>query len=319
MAKNKQHEWYVMSSGKVNRYGYRTLVGETSTDGIHTDAYEINPVILYMHNGYPMSVGKMEIKKEDGVLLGRPTFDLDDAQGKDLDRKYHKGFMNAFSIQFDPKELSEIDVVPGQTRPTVTQSDLMEISAVNIPGDRGAARLRLDADQTIDDVLPKLKLDFSKTKDTEMIPKEIMDALQLSADGSTESAVNAINALKATSKNALSASVDTLMELGMTKGVITEDTKALYEKLAAADLGTVRSIIDDAKAKPAAEETPEGESLSAAIEKAKTENAKPAEGAKVETFESLSKSNPTELRRIKNEEPERYAKLAAEYKPGQSV
>ena len=35
-----------------------------------------------------------------------------------------------------------------------------------------------------------------------------------------------------------------------------------------------------------------------------------------ETFAALERTNPKELYRIKNEEPERYAKLAADYAAG---
>lgn len=320
MAK-KQHKWYVLSSGEVNRYGYRIVVGEGSTDGIHTDAYEINSVLLVIHDGKKLSVGKLEIKKEDGVLYGRPTFDVKDPIGKELNRKYHEGFMSAFSITHDPKKTSDTDLVPGQTRATILECDLYEVSVVNVPGDRFAAGLRLDADQTIDDVLPKLNFEnHSKSKEKEMnkLSTAIISALALGADATEEMALSAINKLKAVGAEALTAKVDTLMALGVEKGVVTEENKSTYEALAASDFASTKTLIESAVTTKATDDTSE-QSLSAQIEATKQANAKLDKPGTEETFESLSKTTAGQMKlsAMKKDDPEAYTKLAAGY--GKSV
>lgn len=303
MAK-KQHKEYILSSGRVNRHGYRI-----DLDGMNLKDFMANPIILDLHNERKHAVGKLTIRKEGNQLLGVPEFDLEDEHGKNLDRKYRKGFMNAFSVHFRPLAFSSDpkDILPGQTRPTIIKSDLLEVSCVNIPGDAGAVRLMLNANQEIDDVLPKLN--FKQEENSEM--KEILEALKLSADASEADAVKAINALKQTATEALSAKAESIVALGLEKGAITESNKDIYLKLAHNDYDSVKSLVDNTEAKPAAEETPTG-SLSATIAKHRETGTKPVEEAE-ETFESLSKNNPKKLLKIKQEDPERYKALALAY------
>jgi hypothetical protein len=130
---------YILSDESVNSYGFRVL-----TEGIDIETrYAANPVILYMHETNLMSVGRMQVQVADGKLTGVPEWDTDDPIGRELARKYEKGYMNAFSIGIEAVTLSDEPalLLPGQTRYTVTRSLLYEISVANIPSNANAVRL----------------------------------------------------------------------------------------------------------------------------------------------------------------------------------
>lgn len=97
---------------------------------------------------YKGPIGRWENPRvENGQLLADPIFDLNDSTGKILADKVENGFIRAASIGFrilstsnDPK-----DMIAGQTRPTVTSCELMEISVVDLPANKNALCL-FDAD-----------------------------------------------------------------------------------------------------------------------------------------------------------------------------
>lgn len=140
---------FVVSTEQVNKYGYRVL-----TSGIDVKEFRKNPIMLYNHHrsrGYGdkaskevLPPGKWEnIRKEDGKLIATPVFDENDEFGKKLKGKVEGKFINTTSIHFriidvstDPKHM-----LPGQTRATVTKSELQEISFTDIPGNAGCVRL----------------------------------------------------------------------------------------------------------------------------------------------------------------------------------
>jgi len=91
-----------------------------------------NPQFLWGHNlrDYRPPIGKVEkIWLEGDRLMFRPRFDLKDPFAKELFRKVKEGFLNAFSVGFNPLEID------GNT---FTKSELLEISLVAVPANQEA-------------------------------------------------------------------------------------------------------------------------------------------------------------------------------------
>lgn len=137
----------ILSDSSLNRYGYRVL-----TEGLNIEAFRKNPIMLYMHfrdEGSPLwgeskAIGHWEdIQINGDELSAVPIFDMVDELSKTVAAKYEAGTFSATSIGFRiiatsaNKEL----LVPGQTRETVTESELMEASIVDVPGNSNAVRL----------------------------------------------------------------------------------------------------------------------------------------------------------------------------------
>ena len=130
----------ILSDSSLNRYGFRVL-----TSGMLIEAFKKNPVMLYMHfrdEGSPIwgdskAIGHWEdIQLNGDELSAIPIFDKVDDLSKAIAAKYEAGTYNAASVGIR-KDL----LVPGQTRETVTECELMEASIVDIPANSNAVRL----------------------------------------------------------------------------------------------------------------------------------------------------------------------------------
>lgn len=137
----------ILSDSSLNRYGYRVL-----TEGMNIDAFLKNPVMLYMHfrdEGCPgwgenKAIGHWEdIQIEGDVLSAVPIFDKVDELSKTIAAKFEAGTYNAASvgIRVIATSANKDLIVPGQTRETVTECELMEASIVDVPANSNAVRL----------------------------------------------------------------------------------------------------------------------------------------------------------------------------------
>jgi hypothetical protein len=308
-----------LTSGLVNRYGYRVL-----PEGGKLEYYHNNPTLLWNHDGHKLPIGRIEdIRLEDGKLTALPAFDEDDEFAMKCKQKYENKFLNACSIYHNPISVSDDPqlMVQGQTRATVTEWELLEVSLVNTPGDAGSTRLNLAPGKTLDDVIPMVtKLNANNMDNKNSIPAEITQVLQLSADASITDAVNAITSLKDETKNALSAKVDLLIDNGKELGVVNDQNEDRYRKLAMKDFENTSELLKlsvrkDEGGEAGGEKT---ETLKGVLEqnrKLSKNKGAAAEEEEKETFAYLSLHNPKKLNKIRMDDPERYNKLAAEYKP----
>lgn len=304
----------------VNRYGYRVL-----PEGGKLEYYHNNPTLLWNHDGHKLPIGRIEdIRLEGGKLTGLPVFDEDDDFALKCKKKYENKFLNACSIYHDPISVSDDPqlMVQGQTRATVTEWELLEVSLVNTPGDAGSTRLNLDQGKTLDDVIPMVtKLNADNMDNKNSIPAEITQALQLNADASVTDAVNAITSLKDETKNALSAKVDLLIDNGKELGVVNDQNEDRYRKLAMKDFENTSELLKLSVRKDETEgkgENGKAETIKDVLEhnrKLSKNKGAAAEEEDKETFAYLSLHNPKKLNKIRMDDPERYDKLAAEYKP----
>lgn len=248
----------ILSNDQLNRYGFRVL-----TQGIALQAYESNPVLLYMHDReMRLPVGTLkDLKVEpdpdnpgEFMLTGEPVFDtgIGDEFADMVAKKYEKGSLNAASIHASPIELSDNPdlLKPGQSRPTVSKSILNEVSIVVVPGNQGATKLsaptpRLSTHdyeislsataKDLDNILPLIAKNQNSNKHD---MKKIALALGLSGDATEEQILEKIQENDGNDDRALSlengnkALTGALVGIALKAGVIEEADKDDFISLA---------------------------------------------------------------------------------------
>ncbi len=227
----------VLSSGKVNRYGYRLLI-----EGAKLDSFKANPLMLYVHKRsakydsfeeIALPIGKWtNIRIEDGKLLADPDFDLEDEFAAKVARKWEKGYLNATSVNHTFDEISEDEALrlEGQTRVTVTSWEVLEASIVDIPGDAEAVKLNFEGGN---DPLSKLPFLSNKSKSETMDLKFL--ALSL---GLPEKATEA--EIMAKAKALQNTQVEAVLSLGRQKGVVNDTNIDNWRKQVEANLDFAR-------------------------------------------------------------------------------
>lgn len=141
---------FTASSTGLNRYGY-----SLRNEGWRLDAYNANPVLLWMHDPMRPPIGQGHaLAKDDKVLLEGVTFDREDELARAVESKFRRGFLNAVSVSWDFTTEDGAPVLdwwrlkPEQMRDEMFY-DLIEVSAVSVPGDPRAlikqSRLALKA------------------------------------------------------------------------------------------------------------------------------------------------------------------------------
>jgi len=146
---------FVASTEGIKRDGL-----DLSMDGGDLENYRANPVVLWAHDywGNRPPIGRAQDLKVEGKNLKTDViFDQADDFARSIERKYRDGFLNAVSIGFDPTEF-EGNVV--------TSWDLLDISAVPVPGDPEALMERQGAGirSIYAQALEKVHMDVSKIK-----------------------------------------------------------------------------------------------------------------------------------------------------------
>lgn len=164
----------ILSDSSLNRYGYRIL-----SAGLMIEAFKKNPVMLYMHfrdEGSPLwgeakAIGHWEdIQLNGDELSATPVFDDACELSRTIHAKYDAGTYSAASvgIRIIATSANKELLLPGQTRETVTESELMEASIVDIPANSNAVRLyNQDRSNSVflatgmdTQVVPELKLNY---------------------------------------------------------------------------------------------------------------------------------------------------------------
>lgn len=181
---------FIISDESVNRYGYRIL-----SRGMSTTSFEKNPVVFYNHGTYSLPIGKgKNLQHEiDGTITLDIDFDMEDEQAVAVQKKAERGFLNACSVGIDVLETSTNAslVLIGQTRPTVTRSELLELSICGIPGNRNALRLNGVHTEDIEHILPRI----NHTKE-ELNMKRVFEQLGLPETASEEDILAQLAALE---------------------------------------------------------------------------------------------------------------------------
>lgn len=187
-----------ISNEILNAYGTWIV-----TAGCDTAQYERNPVLLYMHVRGDVIGYIKDIKVENDEVTGEPVFDEASELSIRAKKQFEFGSLRMVSAGIEILEMSEDPKLlkPGQTRPTITKSRLIEVSIVDIGANDDAlvltqngVRLQLGKDGS--NPLPLLNNKPSNPSKQMLDLKELalMVGLEATAD---ESAVKArILALK---------------------------------------------------------------------------------------------------------------------------
>lgn len=139
---------FVASTENVARDGLAI-----AADGWQLANYRKNPIVLWAHDyfGNRPPIGRADVKVDGKELLADITFDAGDPFAADIERKYRQGFLSAVSVGWDTIELDGKKPEPGDLANiffggaaghTVTKAELLDISAVPVPGDPDALKER---------------------------------------------------------------------------------------------------------------------------------------------------------------------------------
>lgn len=117
---------FVASTEGVKRDGKTLAVTDWTLDN-----YRANPVVLWAHDywGERAPIGRADvlIDAERGALISDIAFDQEDPFARSIESKYRRGFMHTVSVGWDPVKTAD-----------GPRNDLLDISAVPVPGDPDA-------------------------------------------------------------------------------------------------------------------------------------------------------------------------------------
>lgn len=107
------------------------------------DNFERNPVFLRFHNYWSNPIGRVSTNVTDRGLEVEVTFDPGDPDAVETERKYRDNYMHAISVGWDNVKRminreGEVTLDPEQAVETVEGYDLLDVSAVAVPGDPDA-------------------------------------------------------------------------------------------------------------------------------------------------------------------------------------
>jgi HK97 family phage prohead protease len=241
---------FKVSDESLNSKGYWVL-----TKGIGIPASNTVPLFYNHELEGKLALGKWKNFRfeEDGSLTAEVEFDEQDSFALELQRKVDAGFITMCSMGFLVVESSKDKKLlkPGQARPTVTKSRLLEISVCPIGSNENS--VKLSAEQTEDVMLPIIEQNENRKMET---LKELLKARGIAlqtlglADDATEEAIMAaiqkLAAQKATEEVPLTTEeklADKVVAYGRMIGVVNTENEPHYKKLALADSESTMKIL----------------------------------------------------------------------------
>jgi endonuclease V-like protein UPF0215 family len=317
---------FVVNTENVNEYGYRVL-----TNGIDYTQYMRNPVVLFMHtrpDGKRIEaiIGRcIALTVENGELIAEIEFDEKDDFANSIAGKVERGFIRMASMYADVKEASSDAtlLLPGQYLETVTKCKLIEISIVDIGGNDDALKLSRGNEN-------KLKKINLKKDDMAKLAVIALTLGLANVETATEEAVAAevqkvvlaknnaeakVVKLEGQLKGILQAEATTIVDKAVQLGLIPDALKPMQLAAFDADHDGQKIVLTKLIAEKEAEDTQNGthQTLKEVILGKGTGAGK---GGIELSFDYLQKHDTVELTRIRDNEPEKYAKLATDYANG---
>jgi len=145
---------FILTDESLDRHSQRVLV-----EGTNLSAFKANPLILYNHlRGVPgffsestpstalnLPIGIWKnIRRKDGALKADAWIDFEDEVSARIGRKIQKGILKAASIGMKVLAVSDApeDKVKGQKGVTITKSEILEASIVDIPANPNALMVK---------------------------------------------------------------------------------------------------------------------------------------------------------------------------------
>lgn len=242
-----------ISNESLNSHGFRVL-----TSGIDLEQYRRNPVLLYMHERGQVIGTMANLAVEGDELTGEPVFDEASELSQRCKKQWELGSLKMVSMGFQTKSTSKKaeDLIEGQTRPTVTRCQLLEVSVVDV-GSNNDSIVLVHEGETVNlgngGVCPLEPINKHQNNSKEMDIQTLAHTLGL-PDTADEAAVNdklaalqaaaAENAtLKSEKQQLIDAQLASLVETAIKERRLTPDKKEEYitlgKKLGAEDLGKV--------------------------------------------------------------------------------
>lgn len=316
---------FIVNTESVNSYGYRVL-----TDGIDTEQYMRNPVVLYGHNRRSFDpkgdevIGKVvKLRKEESKLIATVEFDEKDEFAQKIAGKVERGFIRMASLYAEVIEASSAEeyLLPNQKYETVTKCKMVELSIVDIGGNDDALRLSRDGKPIS---LNRIKPNFNN-KDMEL--KTIALTLGMNAEADKKSVLQKVQEIKLAKDTAEKkvaelqkrveevekAEAKTLIDRAVELNLLPKEMEIMTLTAFKSDHEGQKAILT--KLISEKEQTLKESGNQDAVRTVVLGGKKPTENVEL-SFDYLQKHNVVELRRIKTEEPEKYAELVKEYKAG---
>jgi hypothetical protein len=305
---------FVLSDESINCYGFWIKASGMDLSGIKK-----NCPVYYEHKTWEIPLGHVEnIELNNGVLTGDVVIEGGNDIEKEIIRKIENGDLKGCSIGFDPLEWStdELELKQGQTRATCTKSFPFELSIAPLPGNKNA--LALKHQNNLITLAAGSKYDFIPDLNTQPNMKKIALCFGLAETATEDEIVSAAKAvqLKAANNDAIQLAFEN------TAGAhLPEKEKAFFVSLSKTNLPAAieylalnkpGTIAPDATA-PAGVIKKETTVVSL-IKKQETKTDATADGK--ETFDYMQRHDTLKLSRIKEQEPEAYAALVADYAKG---
>lgn len=296
---------FVMADELVNRKQWRMLLS-----GLNMDNFKKNPIAVRQHDTWSVPVGRWEnVRVENGQLVGTLVFDKNDEEAVRLYWKYKDGFMNAVSIHILPIEQSEDPalLLPGQVYPTITKSELLEVSVVTLPGNANAVKL--------------LNMDGSEYKLSLINKPQTMSKENEKPAENAQAQNPELEAMKLELEKQKKINAKNMVALHVARGVVGEKEVEHLEKLAMTDYETTEAMLsarevvtvahEDTPGKAEEHQPSEGEQLAAQLEqfqKSKGTTA-PADERAGWTYLDWYKKDQAGLLSMQEKEPQKYEAL----------
>ncbi|MEG1762753.1 MAG: HK97 family phage prohead protease [Bacteroidales bacterium] len=264
---------FLISDESINSYGTRIL-----SSGIHTDNYEKNPIILWNHTrGWSdkedqiLPIGQCtKIWKDGENCFAEIELDPTDAFAQKIEKKVAQGILRACSVSLEVISTSEDPkyLIQGQTRPTVIESALREISIVDIPSNKNCVKLydqnkeiNFSDNEPDNFLLPLLNIKNMNFKEDvqnllalkEASEERILESLQevilqnkqaLKLKEDLKQANEKLAAFELQEKEAHTAKIIALVEEAITAKKILASQKEMYTALAEKDFESTQKVLN---------------------------------------------------------------------------
>lgn len=212
----------ILIDSSVNRYGYRI-----APSGVHLSNYAKNPVLLVDHlRGAQNVIGSCRAYLENGILYGELEFDPNDAFALQIESKFDNGYLNAVSVWIEPTKV--LEAIGGELM-KVLESELLEVSIVDIPGNANSVKLQYKGAIGQNAINYKLNLNY-------MNYTEIAFRLGLAATATEQEILAAIGALQ-------DSRIVSLLSMGRLRGTVTDTNEASLRTLARLSYSDVETIV----------------------------------------------------------------------------
>jgi len=171
-------------------------------DGLKTDDYERNPVVLWNHGAtYDQPIARcVDLVRVDGGLRATVEFDRKDEFAAEIERKVREKYLNAVSIGWRTLD-SASEEIEGRRVPVVTEADMTEFSFVSVPADANALVTARTYDGDLDSMLDDLRAMYKDLKTFDVDEVGILEAMR-------EVVREELESLRSSTDNTATISVD---------------------------------------------------------------------------------------------------------------